>query len=192
MVHGTRAVVPLPRLCRPSATATARVGPDHVAWPLDKPSDDAYRYTLDARIHDLEALLDHRGCRATSRSRARLGAARLRLAVKTWSAEAALVLNTAASLPRRGLPRSRSAHGEPLWVPPRAAQRLARRDGTRASRTRDGSRWRRAFLAPYDSFAPHAPALRGGHPARRERPGYATYATGGLSSFANARARVLA
>ncbi len=36
--------------------------PDHVGMGLsDKPGDDAYRYTLDSRIDDLEALLDHLG-----------------------------------------------------------------------------------------------------------------------------------
>lgn len=36
--------------------------PDHIGCGLsDKPGDDTYRYTLDSRVDDLEALLDHLG-----------------------------------------------------------------------------------------------------------------------------------
>ncbi len=38
------------------------VVPDHIGMGLsDKPSDDDYRYTLDSRVDDLEALVDHLG-----------------------------------------------------------------------------------------------------------------------------------
>jgi len=36
------------------------IAPDHIGMGLsDKPGDDRYDYTLESRVHDLEALLDH-------------------------------------------------------------------------------------------------------------------------------------
>src|SRR3954462_204337 len=41
------------------------VVPDHIGCrPSDKPGDDRYPYTLQRRVDDLEALLDHLGLRA--------------------------------------------------------------------------------------------------------------------------------
>ena len=62
MVHGNPTLVVLLPQARRGALrpTTGSIVPDHIGCGLsDKPGDDRYDYTLESRVGDLEALLDH-------------------------------------------------------------------------------------------------------------------------------------
>jgi len=143
--------------------------PDHVGCGLsDKPGDDRYEYTLERRVEDFEALLDHLGldCGVTLILHDWGGMVGMAAALRRPERIARLVLmNTAAFLLPRGagVPRRlRLAHG---WRP--LASLLVRglnlfvlgaaRMATAMGLPRDV---RAGLTAPYDSWANRIAVLR--------------------------------
>lgn len=143
------------------------VVPDHIGCGLsDKPGDDAYDYTLGRRIDDLEALIKH------------LGLGRVTLVVHDWGGaigmgwaarhadqiDRLVLLNTAA-FPN---PREQRIPAS-LWLARNTAvgSLLVRRfnafaaGATRLAVTKPlPAEVRRAYVAPYDSWANRIATLR--------------------------------
>jgi len=142
--------------------------PDHIGCGLsDKPGDDRYEYTLERRVLDLEALLDHLGLREN-----------LTLVLHDWGGmigmafahrhperiRRLIVLNTAAFLlpPGKRLPWS-------LWLCRNTPLGAVLVRGLNAF-SRAAVRWctvkplppevRAAYLAPYDSWRNRIAVLR--------------------------------
>jgi haloalkane dehalogenase len=138
------------------------VVPDHIGCGRsDKPGDDRYDYTLESRVRDLEALLDHLGLRS-----------KLTLVLHDWGGAIGMtfaarhperiarlvVLNTAAF----HLPGSKSFPW-PLWLcgkTPLGAWLVRGLNGFCRGTARIGCKRQRlptavraAYLAPYDSWA---------------------------------------
>jgi pimeloyl-ACP methyl ester carboxylesterase len=142
--------------------------PDHIGMGLsDKPNDDRYRYTLQSRIDDLTTLLDHLGITGP-----------VTLAVHDWGGmigfgwalshqaqvRRLLVTNTAAfPLPADKPMPWQLAFGRDTWF---GALLIRGFNAFAAGAARIGvvdpmlSDVRRAYLAPYDSWANRIATLR--------------------------------
>lgn len=142
--------------------------PDHIGMGLsDKPGDDRYRYTLQSRIDDLTALLDHLGITGP-----------VTLAVHDWGGmigfgwalshqaqvRRLLVTNTAAfPLPADKPMPWQLAFGRDTWL---GALLIRGFNAFAAGAARIGvvdpmpADVRRAYLAPYDSWSNRIATLR--------------------------------
>ncbi len=137
------------------------VVPDHVGCGLsDKPGDDRYEYTLERRVEDLEALLEHLGLRDN-----------LTLVLHDWGGmigmayahrhpervKRLVVLNTAAFLlpPGKKLPWSLRLCRAPLLGPllVRGLNAFSRGTVNWGTVRRLPPEVRAAYLAPYDTWA---------------------------------------
>ncbi len=134
--------------------------PDHIGMGLsDKPSDDSYRYTLDSRVSDLEALIDHLGITKGLTLIAHDWGGMIGLALaerRRGLVDRMVLMNTSGfSLPEMGsLPwQVFVVRHLPFAIPVRGLNAFAV-GAARTCVTKPMSPLvRRAFVAPYDSWA---------------------------------------
>lgn len=142
--------------------------PDHIGCGLsDKPGDDRYDYTLEQRVADLEALLDHLGVTENITLVVHDWGGMIGMAFATRHPERIrrlVVLNTSAF----HLPKSKRFPW-PLWLTrtPLGAVLVRGFNAFAATaarvcctRTRMSRELRRAYCAPYDSWANRIATLR--------------------------------
>ena len=136
------------------------VVPDHMGMGLsDKPADSDYRYTLDSRVDDLEALVDHLGITEglTIIAHDWGGMIGLALAERRRSLVSRLVLmNTAGfSMPKgSGLPwQLFLVRRLPFALPVRGLNAFSIGAAWTSTRKRLPKLVRDAYVAPYDSWS---------------------------------------